>query len=113
MLPKETNQRMKEKKKNLKLVPIESESESESDTETDDDAENGAEINETEEKKLKREKPKSLRQKETPEEKKLRKQQVHSPNSCFPMIDLLIFKGEGIEKREAGYKERIEVCFQR
>lgn len=113
MLPKETNQRMKDKKKNMKLVPIESESESESDTETDDDAENGDEINETEEIKLKREKPKSLRQKETPEEKKLRKQQVHIPKlPSFP-DDLLIFKGEGIEKREAGYKERIEVCFQR
>jgi protein LTV1 len=78
MLPKESNPRLKNKKK-TKLAPIDSESEESSDSESSEGEEEVA-IDETadgtEVVKLKREKPKSLRQKETPEEKKLRKQQV-------------------------------------
>lgn len=75
MLPKETNPRMKDKKKPRlhKIDSESSESSSESEEEVDETEE---ELNENKEVKLKKEKPKSLRQRETPEEKKLRKQQV-------------------------------------
>mmetsp|Transcript_19075 Transcript_19075/g.19816 ORF Transcript_19075/g.19816 Transcript_19075/m.19816 type:complete len:568 (+) Transcript_19075:20-1723(+) len=86
MLPKESNKKIKPKKK---LMPIESESESESEkSETDSESEDENNNNEEEETenngdeenenkpRLKREKPKPLRKRETAEEKKLRKLQV-------------------------------------
>jgi protein LTV1 len=88
MLPKESNPRLKNKK-NTKLAPIDSESDEEpSDSESSEEEVENDETNDgIDVVKLKREKPKSLRQKETPEEKKLRKQQVRSSFfMCSSMI---------------------------
>lgn len=80
MLPKETNpniiKKQNEKKKKLPQIESGSESESESESDEEDEEELNPNNDQIETVKLKREKPKTLRQKETPEEKKQRKAQV-------------------------------------